>query len=301
MPEPTPDPAWPHTRRVATHALLAGVFFFLSKLAVYALSGSAAVLSDALESTVNVAAAAAMLYTLWLSNRPPDESHPYGHGKAEFIAVALEGSMILLAGVLIILTAVKRLLAPPPLLHLDAAILALAAISLLSGLLGYYVLRQGRRHDAMVLVADGKHLLTDLATTLAVILGLVLVRLTGLLWLDPLLALSVAAFILYTGWRLLRESAAGLMDESDPDDIARISAILDDERAQGAIHGHHKLRARHTGAFHWIDFHIQVNPALTVAQAHDLASRIEHRIEQAFPPDSANATAHIEPAANDTH
>lgn len=300
MPEPTPDPAWPHTRRVATHALLAGVFFFLSKLAVYALSGSAAVLSDALESTVNVAAAAAMLYTLWLSNRPPDESHPYGHGKAEFIAVALEGSMILLAGVLIILTAVKRLIEPPPLLHLNAAIVALFAISALAGLLGFYVLRQGKRHDSMVLIADGKHLLTDLATTLGVVIGLVLVRATGLLWLDPVVALCVAAFILFTGWRLLRESAAGLMDETDPQDIARISAILDDEREQGAIQGHHKLRARHTGAFHWIDFHIQVNPSLTVAQAHDLASRIEHRIEQAFPPDSANATAHIEPAADDT-
>lgn len=293
LPDPAPDPAFPLVRRVALRALGAGVLFFVSKLTVFALTNSAAVLSDALESTINVVAAGAMLYTLWLSNRPPDDSHPYGHGKAEFLSVALEGSMILLAGVLIIVSAAGRLFSPPTLQRLDAGLIALTAISVAGGAVALYVLMQGRRHGAMVLIADGKHLLTDLITTLGVILGLLLVRWTGLMWLDPLLALGVAAFILYTGWRLLQESMGGLMDETDPRDATTIDRILSEEVASGAIRGYHKVRARHTGAFHWVDMHLQVDPGLTVQESHDLASRIEDRIERAL--GKADATAHVEP------
>lgn len=298
MPDPTPDPAFPIVRRVALRALGAGVLFFIAKLIVYALTNSAAVLSDALESTINVVAAGAMLYTLWLSNRPPDESHPYGHGKAEFLAVALEGSMILLAGALIIISAAGRLFDPPPLRRLDAGLIGLAVIAVAGGAIALYVLHQGKRHRSMVLTADGKHLLTDLLTTVGVIAGLLLVRLTGYAWLDPLIALAVAGFIFFTGWRLLRESTGGLMDQSDANDLRIIADILEREAASGAIRGFHKVRARHTGAFHWVDFHIQVDPSMSVERSHAIASRIEGWIEEAL--GQADATAHVEPASGVT-
>lgn len=293
MPEPIADPQWPVVRRVAVQALVAGVVFFLAKIGVFAYTNSAAVLADALESTVNVVAAGAMLYTLWLSNRPPDREHPYGHGKAEFLAVALEGSMILLAGTLIIVTAFERLFSPPVPRRLDVGIYSLGIIALCGAALGVYVLWQGRRYRNIVLIADGKHLITDVVTTVGVIVGLILVHATGMNWLDPLLAMLVAGYILFTGWRLLRESMSGLMDGADVEDQAVVSAILDDEIAGGAILGYHKVRSRHSGAFHWVDMHLQVEPGMSVRQSHDIASRIEHRIEQAL--GRCDATAHMEP------
>ena len=293
MPDPVADPQWPIVRRVAVQALGAGVIFFLAKLAVFAVTDSAAVLADALESTINVVAAGAMLYTLRLSNRPPDHNHPYGHGKAEFLAVALEGSMILLAGAMIVITAFRRLADPPIPVRLDAGMMALAAITVAGAALGVYVLGMGRRHRSIVLIADGKHLITDVLTTLGVLAGLLLVRVTGMVWIDPLIAIAVAVFILLTGWRLLKQSMGGLMDETDPDDMATIRRILDEEIAAGEIRAYHKVRARHTGAFHWVDMHLQVEPTLTVRESHALASRIEKRIEAAL--GAADATAHVEP------
>ncbi len=293
MPDPVADPQWPLVKRVAVQALGAGVLLFLAKLAVFGVTNSAAVLADALESTINVVAAGAMLYTLWLSNRPPDANHPYGHGKAEFLAVALEGSMILLAGTLIIITAFERLFDPPAPQRLDLGIVALGVISLIAGALGVYVYAQGKRNRNMVLVADGRHLITDLITTLGVIAGLALVRATGLNWLDPLLAILVAAFILFTGWRLLRDSMGGLMDQTDPSDEATVRRILDEAIADGSIKAYHKVRMRHTGAFHWVDMHLEVDPALTVLASHGIASAIERRIEGAL--GAADATAHVEP------
>lgn len=299
MPDPRPHPDLANITRVARHALIAGVVIMAMKFVVFFITNSAAVLSDATESIVNLLAAGFMMFTLWFANRPADEDHPYGHGKIEFMAIGLEGSLILTAAILIVIEAVRRLITPPPLNHerLMIGVWCLAGVALLTVLLAVYVLSRGKKYGNAVLIADGKHLATDVASTLAGVAGLALVHLTGHNWIDPAIAVLMAIAILMTSWKLLSESADGLLDRSDPKDEAIIKQILDDEIQRGAIHGYHKVRHRHTGAFHWIDMHLQVDPNLTVSQSHDLASRIEHRIETALPP--SNATAHVEP--NLTH
>jgi len=296
MPEPHPHPEIHRIRRVAHHALIAGVAIMAMKFAVFGLTNSAAVLSDAAESIVNVVAAGFMVFSLWFANRPADKDHPYGHGKIEFMAVGLEGSLILTAGLLIAFEGVRRLLNPPTLddARLGLGIWCLAGVALLAAALAAYVWSRGRRYGNAILIADGKHLATDVASTLGGIVGLLLVRTTGYAWIDPVVALVMAAVILVTSWRLLSESVDGLMDRTDPADEGIIRKILDDEVRSGAIRGYHKVRHRHTGSFHWIDMHIQVDPDLSVRQSHDLASRIEHRIESRLKP--GNATAHVEPA-----
>lgn len=295
MPDPDIDPNWPHVRRVVRVAIGAGVILVVAKFGVFFLTRSAAALSDALESIVNIVAAGVALYSLSLSNKPADREHPYGHGKAEFMAIAVEGGLVLFAGLAIIFESVRRLLSPPTLHRLDFGVVANVAIAGASAALALYVLRAARRLNNDVLLADGKHLLSDVLTTSGVIVGLILVRITGMVWIDAALALVLAVVILVTGWRLLGRSVDGLMDKTDPADFALVDGILADEQSAGHIRGRHKVRVRRNGPFRWVDMHIQVPPQMTVAESHALASRIEHRIEEAL--GRANATAHVEPHA----
>ena len=294
MPDPQADPRFPQVWRTAWVALGAGVGITALKFVTFALTNSVAVLTDALESIINVAAAGAVIFALRVANRPADREHPYGHGKAEFLAVGLEGWLILIAGLTTAFEAVRRLLAGTTPQRLDTGLYLLAVVGLLSAALAVFVYTRGRRLDSQTLVADGKHLLTDVASTVGVIGGLVLVRVTGKAWLDPLVALVMAALILTVSWRLLWQSLGGLMDRLDPEDDAKVRAVLDEEVAAGAVRSYHKVRHRHSGAFHWVDLHLQVDGDMTVRQSHELASRIEGRIEEAL--GQANATAHVEPA-----
>lgn len=294
MPEPVADPNLPVIRQVAARALLAGVGITVIKLALFFTTDSIAVLSDALESVINIAAAGMMLYSIWFANRPADKDHPYGHGKIEFLAVGLEGWLILVAGVVIAYEAIARLMEGGAPQHLTWGLVGLGIVGMLTGALATYVYRRGRRYDHAVLLADGKHLITDVASTFAVFLGLLLVKLTGLNWLDPVVAMVIASLILYASWRLLWQSIHGLMDREDPEDDRLIRQILDDEVAHHHIASYHKVRHRHTGPFHWVDMHLRVPGQMSVAEGHTLASRIEHRIEESL--GQANATAHLEPA-----
>ncbi len=273
---------------------MAGAGIMGLKLLVFAVTNSAVVLSDALESIINLVAAGVMLFTLRLANRPPDAEHHYGHGKAEFMAVAFEGALVLLAAAGIALEAVRRVSAPPALGNLGRGAAMLGGVALLSLGLGVFVLMAGRRHRQQVLIADGKHLIADVASTLVGLGGLLAVRWTGIAWIDPLLALVIAGVIVVTGARLMWESIGWLMDKADPEAARVISAILDEEVKSGAILGHHKVRCRRSGGFQWVEMHLQVAPDLSVRAGHDVASRIEGRIERAL--GKANATAHVEPA-----
>lgn len=279
---------------MARIALAAAVLLVFAKAAVFLLTRSAAALSDALESLVNIVAASVALYSLWLSSRPADSNHPYGHGKAEYMAVALEGALVLIAGVAIVVESIRRLLSPPTLGSLGIGTIANIGICLAAGGLALYVWRAGRRMKSEVLLADSKHLASDVVTTAGVIVGFLLVRATGLVWIDSALAMLLAAVIVWTGWRLVGRSIDGLMDRADPADFALVDSILFEEQEQGAIAGRHKVRVRRQGDFRWVEMHLQVRPEMTVRESHALASRIEHRIEQAF--GRANATAHVEPA-----
>jgi len=298
MPEPQPDPNFAQTWRVALHALVIGALLTALKLAIYWLTDSVAVLSDALESIINVAAAGVMLYSIWMANQPADREHPYGHGKLQFLAVGLEGWLILLAGILIAVEAIGRLIAGTEPQRLGWGLVSLGIVGLLDAALAGYVAYMGRRYQNEVLAADGRHLWTDVASTAGVLVGLGLVRYTGYAWLDPVVALVMAALIGAASWRLLWHSTQELMDRRDPEDERIIRQILDQEVASGAIVGYHKLRHRHAGAFHWVDIHLQVPGQTTVTAGHALASRIEHRVERAL--GQANATAHLEPAEEQT-
>lgn len=293
MPEPDVDPNLGRIRRVALQALVAGAVLLALKLVIFQLTNSVAVLTDALESIINIAAAAVMLYSLWYSNRPADREHPYGHGKIEFMAVGLEGWLILMAGVVIGFEAVRRLVIGAELERLTVGAWALAAVGVFDAMLAAYVWRAGRRWNSAVLAADGKHLATDVASTAGVVIGLFLVQWTGKAWLDPLVAILMAALILVASWKLLWQSFHGLMDSTDPEDDQAIREILDDEVSAGHIRGYHKVRHRHTGPFHWVDMHLQVDGSITVNEGHDVASRIEGRIERRL--GRGNATAHVEP------
>lgn len=293
MPEPDADPNETLIQRVVLHAILVGVVVTVTKFAVFWWTNSVAIFSDALESIINIVAAVVLCYSLWLSNRPADKDHPYGHGKAEFLAVGMEGWLILFAGLLIAIEAVRRLFTGAEVTNLGSGLWMLLGIGLVSAALACYVWWSGRKYHCEPLIADGKHLMTDVASTLAVLLGLMLVRWTGWLWLDPVVAILVAGLCLFVSWRLLCKSIRGLMDASDPQDDRTIRAILDDEKRTGVIHGYHKVRHRHNGAFHWIDMHLHVDGSMNVADSHALASRIERRVEAEL--GRANATAHVEP------
>lgn len=293
MPDPQTHPQFAQIRRVARIALLAGVAITTLKFTAFALTDSAVVLTDAIESIINIVAAGFMLYSVWLSNRPADRDHPYGHGKVEYMAVGLEGWMILVAGLVIVYEAVRRFIRPSERLNVELGMYLLIPIAIASAVLAAYVWRAGRRYDSPTLVADGKHLATDACSTLGGIAALFLVHITGKAWIDPLASLVMAAIILYTSWRLLWQSSAGLMDRIDPADDQAIRKTLDDEVRTGAIRGYHKVRHRRSGNFLWVDMHLLVDPALSVVQGHEIASRIEHRIEEQM--GRANATAHVEP------
>ena len=281
--------------RVALVAVLVGVVILALRFIAYGITGSAAVLSDALEAIINIVTASVALFSVRLSSLPADEEHPFGHGKVEFLALGFEGGMIFAAGCSIAYVGVRRLAWPaPPLQNLDIGTGLVAGIGALVAALAAYVYISGRRHHSAVLVADAKHLATDVLTSFGVAVGLLLVKWTGHAWLDPVIALVLAALIFTTSWPLLREAADGLMDHTDTQDRAVVCALLDDEVRRGRIYGYHKVRVRYTGNFHWIDMHLQVDPFLTVRQGHALASDIEYRVEQAVGP-ATKASAHIEP------
>jgi cation diffusion facilitator family transporter len=266
------------------------------KFTAYYLTGSAAVFSDALESVVNVLASGVAAYSLWLAHQPADATHPYGHGKVEFLSSGFEGGMILLAALVIAFRAVESIVHGPSVEQLDLGLVLLGAAGAVNAALGTYLVAVGRRGGSSALTADGWHLLSDALTTAAVLVSLLLVRLTGAAIIDPIAALVVAASIAWLSARLLVRSSAGLMDQQDQSDTRLLRRILDShvgrEGAAPQICSYHKLRHRHSGRYHWIDFHLVVPAAWDVRRGHDAASAIEHEIEQVL---GGDATAHVEP------
>ncbi len=285
--------------RAALLALGVGLLLLALKFVAWFLTGSAAIFSDAMESIVNVVAAAMALYSLALAHAPADAEHPYGHGKIEFVSAAFEGGMILVAAIVIIIQAVNDLIGGSGLkqqrIDIGIGLMILALVG--NGLAGWYLLRLGRRRQSLTLEADGKHLLSDVVTSLAVLVALALVRSTHLAWIDPIAAILAALYIAWTGLVLLRHSAAGLMDEQDRADQQLLRKILVSHLYPNGnepqICSFHKLRHRHSGRYHWVDFHIMVPADWNVAQGHQVASAIEYEIEQAI--QEGNATAHVEP------
>ena len=280
--------------RLAAGSVAVAVAVLALKAMAWWVTGSVALYADALESIVNVAAALAALLAVRLSALPADANHPYGHSKAEYFSAVLEGALIIVAALLILHEAWGAFQAPrAP----EQAGIGLAVAAVASGINAAWALFLGRRGKALrspALMADARHLWADVVTSAGVLVGVGLVTLTGLLWLDPLLAALTAVNIIFSGWRLLRESVGGLMDEAvPPATMERIRRIVA-EQASGAIEAH-DLRSRHAGRHTFLEFHLVVPGDMRVSESHEICDRIEAALKAEL--EDAIITIHVEPEA----
>jgi cation diffusion facilitator family transporter len=284
--------------KLAIGSLVIGVIVLALKTLAWWLTGSVALLSDALESTVNVATALAALIAIRIALRPADAEHPYGHHKAEFLSAILEGVMIVVAA-LVILDQAWQAFRHPELIArpLDGLAVNIGA-SVLNGIWCWILITRGRQLKSPALVADGRHLLTDVVSSFGVALGVLLAVFTGWWVLDPLLATLVALNILWSGWVVIRQSASGLLDEAVPEETLQVIRDTISDAAEGAVEAH-DLRTRHAGRATFIDFHLVIPGETTVADAHDVCDRVEHALREAIP--DARITIHVEPEHKAKH
>lgn len=281
-----------HLERYAWLSIAAALATITMKTGAWWVTGSIGLLADAAESIVNLVAAVAALVALRVAARAADDNHHFGHSKAEYFSAAIEGAMIFVAASFIIWQSIGRLLDPQPVERAGVGLAISVVASVVNGAVAWVLLRAGRRHRSITLRADGQHLLTDVWTSVGVVVGVLLVVLTGLDWLDPVVALLVGANIIWTGWRLVSESGRGLMDEAlDPQVNARIADALARHRTDEVdIHG---LRTRGAGHLSFADMHVLVPGAWSVRRAHDTVEEIEHALAEEF--DDLTVTIHIEP------
>jgi cation diffusion facilitator family transporter len=278
--------------RYAWLSIAAALATILLKGWAWWLTGSVGLLSDALESFVNLGGALMALAMLSLAAMPADDHHAHGHGKAEYFSSAFEGFLILVAAVSIGYAAIERLLDPQPLEAVGIGLTVSVVASIINLVTSRILMGVGRKYRSITLEADARHLMTDVWTSAGVIAGVGLVWVTGWLWLDPVIALLVALNIVWTGWQLLHRSAAGLMDVSmAAEDLVAIETVLDGYRRQGLEF--HALRTRQAGSRAFVSLHVLVPGAWTVQQGHDWSERIESDIRQAVP--GAHLTTHLEP------
>ena len=282
--------------RYAWLSVAAAVATITLKTLAWWLTGSVGLLSDALESVVNLAAALLALSMLRLAASPPDADHPYGFSKAEYFSAGIEGALIVLAAAGIVWTAIPRLIAPRALdMPLAGLTLTVAASAINFGV-ARVLLRAGREHHSITLEADGRHLLTDVWTSAGVIAGVALVFITGWLRLDPIVAIAVALHILWAGFGLMRRSVRGLMDPAiAPDDQREVEKLIAEYSRRYGV-SFHAVRTRQAGARRFVSFHLLVPDAWTVAQAHQLSEEIEARMRAMVP--NAAIFTHIEPISD---
>nr|WP_010393258.1 cation diffusion facilitator family transporter [Paracoccus sp. TRP] len=286
------------TEKIALGSILTGIVVLALKALAWWMTGSVALLSDALESTVNVATAVAALIAIRIAAKPADRGHPYGHHKAEFFSAVLEGVMIIVAALLILREAWHGFQNPRMLDAPLEGLLVNGTASILNGLWCWVLISRGRKLKSPALVADGHHLLSDVISSIGVIAGVGLAVITGWAVLDPALAALVALNILWSGWKVMASSLSGLMDEAVSEDtLADIRATISDT-ATGAIEAH-DLRTRHAGPRTFIDFHLVVEGGTTVDAAHDICDRIEQALKQKLP--GALITIHVEPEHKAKH
>ncbi|HTO50681.1 MAG TPA: cation diffusion facilitator family transporter [Burkholderiales bacterium] len=278
--------------RFAWLSIAAAVATIALKAAAWWLTGSVGLLSDALESFVNLAAAVVTLAMLGIAARPPDEEYAYGYSKAEYFASGFEGTLILVAAALIAMAAIERLLSPRPLQHVGIGLAISVAASAVNFGAARVLARAGRDYRSIALEADAQHLMTDVWTSVGVVAGVALVALTGWLWLDPVIALAVAAQIVWTGVGIVRRSVVGLLDRALPEAERRaIEAALDGFRAQGIEF--HALRTRAAAGRSFVSMHVLVPGAWSIQRGHDIVEEIEARVRGAVP--GATVFTHLEP------
>ncbi|MGC4037410.1 MAG: cation diffusion facilitator family transporter [Chitinophagaceae bacterium] len=257
------------------------VLLLIVKFIAYYQTHSVSILTDALESIVNVVAGFVGLYSLYVAAKPKDIDHPYGHGKAEFLSAAIEGTLIFSAGALIIFNAVKSLIHPVVIDKLDQGIYLIAITAVINAFAGIICVRRGKQNNSMALTASGKHLLSDSYSTGGIIAGLILIFLTKKMWIDSAVAILFGTIIIYTGYKIVRGSIAGIMDEADIDLLKRMVIVLNNNRRENWI-DLHNLRIIKYGTVLHMDCHLTVPWYLTVLEAHDEVEALGKLIKNEF-------------------
>ena len=257
------------------------VLLLVAKFIAYYITNSVAILTDALESIVNVAAGFIGLYSLYIAAKPRDINHPYGHGKAEFLSAAIEGTLITSAGTIIIYKAIRYIIAPVELQQLDYGIYLVAATALINFVIGYITFQKGKKNNSLALIASGKHLQSDSYSTFGIIAGLIIIYFTGLTWVDPVVAIIFGAVIIHTGYRILRRSIAGIMDEADIELLKKIVDLLNRNKKENWV-DLHNLRVIKYGSVLHVDCHLTVPWYLNVHEAHGEVEALSSLVRNEF-------------------
>ncbi len=271
--------------------MLAGIVILVIKFAAYFVSNSVALLSDALESIVNILASGLMLFSVWLSEKPADESHNYGHQKVEDLSSMLEGILIIIAAALIINAAIGRLFSGVVPVEIDFAIAISVVATALNGLVSWFLSRAAKKSGSAALEGDAKHLLSDVISTVGIWIGLVIIMFTGWSWVDAALAFVVAALIVRMGLGLVLKSSSRLMDKSCKEEEKKIKEVL--MRHHFRFIDFHDVKTRRNGNLVFCELHLSVDGSLSVQEAHDLTDHLENELKMEMP--NATLTIHVEP------
>jgi cation diffusion facilitator family transporter len=272
----------PVTVRTQQWVVAASILLFALKMLAYWLTNSVAVLTDALESTVNVVTGFTGLYSLRIAARPRDENHPYGHGKVELISASFEGFLILVAGLVIVYESIINLAHPHPVQQLDAGIMIIGSTAIANYLLGAWCIRTGKKNLSLALEASGKHLQSDTWTTVGIVAGLLLLRFTGIAWIDSAVAIIFAIFIIVEGSKIIRQTIAGITDEADMELLKNLIALLNQHKRTAWV-DLHNLRAIKYGSILHLDCHLTVPWYFNVNQAHTEVDALSNLIAENFP------------------
>lgn len=284
-------------RKFVYLSIAAAIATITIKLTAYFMTNSVGLLSDGLESCVNLVAAVIALIMINLAEKPADVEHAFGHNKAEYFSSAIEGGLIVLAACAIIWSAVPRLINPQPIANVGVGLLVATGASLINLAVALVLIKNGRKHHSITLEADGKHLMTDVITSAGVFLGVGMVRLTGWMILDGIVAIGVALNIIWTGYLLMKRSAMGLLDTAIPDvETDRVIQIIENYKSKNV--SYHSLMTRQAGQRKFILFHLLVPAKLSIKEGHDLSEEIETEIRNLFPGSPVNVLTHLEPAGD---
>jgi cation diffusion facilitator family transporter len=286
-------------KRMMNYSLAAAVLLLGGKVTAAVKTGSSAIYSDAAESVVHFLAVSFAVWALRLAHKPADETHHFGHDKVSFLSAGFEGAMISAAALLIFYEAVRQMIFGVRIENLGFGVAVTAAAAGINLVLGLSLVSLGKRSGSPLLRANGLHVLTDVWSSVAVLVALGLYQSTGWVWWDPIAAMLAALNILRVGYKLIRESLGGLLDESDPVMEKRIRDLLDAEVGKRGL-SYHNLRHRHSGMTHWIEFHLVFDDDLTVGEAHDSATEIEAHVADLLRPDG-RVISHLEPKSAEHH
>lgn len=288
-----------YQRPVMMASLVIAFLMLGGKTYAWVITGSAAILSDALESVVHLFATGFAAFSLWYSTQPADEQHPYGHGKVAYFSSGFEGALITIAALSIMFTAIQDIIRGPQIEQIGVGLLITGGLALVNLGLGWALVHTGKKHNSIVLRANGHHVLTDMWTSAGVIVGLFLVKWTGIVMLDPIVAIILALNIMWTAGKLMKDSWNGLMETADPEETRMIVDLLDEALEKDVIQGYHQLRHRRVHNRVWVEVHLLFPAGMSITHAHDESHRVEDALHKLFPKDRLILTAHLEPEHHD--